>query len=140
MRKRFLHFRVDFYAILMSSAPSKILVVDDSRVARIAIKEIFKKNFPEIPIADVGSPSEAIELSKSENFRLASLDYNMPEMNGIELGEELRKIQPSMKIAILTANIQKTVFERSEGYGFYFFKKPIQEEIIRNLVALFHSP
>jgi CheY-like chemotaxis protein len=124
----------------MSQATGKILIVDDSRVARMAIKEIFRKNFPDVLLSDVGSPKEAIDLSKSETFELASLDYNMPDMNGIELGVELRKIQPNMKIAILTANIQKAVFERSEGHGFYFFKKPIQDELICNLIALLNSP
>lgn len=123
----------------MSSHLKRILVVDDSRIARIAITELFQRTFPDTSVLGLGSAQEAIEAAKSEKFPLASLDYNMPDMNGIELGVELRKIQPTMKIAILTANIQKAVFERSEGHGFYFFKKPVQVEIVKNLQALLLS-
>ncbi|MCX8065742.1 MAG: response regulator [Candidatus Hydrogenedentes bacterium] len=45
---------------------------------------------------------EVLEIYNAEGFDLAVLDIDMPEIDGITVAEELTKINPEMKIIILT--------------------------------------
>ncbi len=119
----------------MDSA-QQVLIVDDSLVARLTLKKIFGKLYPQYIIVDLEKPGDAIELIQRMKFSLASLDYNMPDMNGEELGTELVKQQPDIKIAILTANIQKAISERISNRGFVHIPKPIGEETVHKLVKI----
>ena len=67
---------------------------------------------------------------------LAVLDMNMPGMSGIELAERLRLSHPGMKLALLTANAQEAVQRRAAALGVHFFRKPIGETVIADILAL----
>ena len=58
------------------------------------------------------------------------IDFNMPGMNGLELGEKLRADYPDAAIALLTANIQKEIQNKAAGLGMDFLAKPPTEEKI----------
>ena len=45
----------------------------------------------------------ALELSGRHQYRLALLDYNMSGMDGLELCRRLKKSQPSVVVALITA-------------------------------------
>ena len=49
------------------------------------------------------NPYDAIEFAKETKVELALLDIEMPGMNGIELGKELRKIYPKIIIVFISA-------------------------------------
>lgn len=117
----------------------QILIVDDSLVARLTLKKFFGKLYPHFIIIDLEKPKDAINLIQSVKFSIASLDYNMPEMNGEELGTELIKHQPDLKIAILTANIQKAISERMSSKGFTHITKPIGEDTVHKLVKILET-
>jgi len=63
------------------------------------------------------------------------VDFNMPGMNGLELGEKLRAQFPDAVIALLTANIQQEIQNKAENLGLDFIPKPPTEEKIRDYIA-----
>lgn len=111
----------------------RLLVVDDSKVARIAISSFFSQIDPNILIHEAGSGTEAIELVKSYDFDCVTVDYNMPEMNGLEVAKKIFDIKQISKIFILTANIQNIVKNKVEESGFYFFTKPVTKDLIQKI-------
>ncbi|MCV6591254.1 MAG: response regulator [Marinobacterium sp.] len=68
----------------------RVLVVDDSRMARKVIRRVLTnlgvQNFQE-----AADGSEAIELLSQHVFDLVVTDYNMPEVTGLELTEHIRR-------------------------------------------------
>jgi CheY-like chemotaxis protein len=55
-------------------------------------------------VFDTSSVKEAIEYAKSHRPDVAILDYNLGKgPNGIDLANQLRRIQPSIAIVLLTA-------------------------------------
>ena len=110
---------------------AKILVVDDSLVARLMLKQIIKETFPDWEIYDVANGDDALVVTASNtDIDIAILDYNMPGMTGLELAEKIIKTCPIPRMALLTANIQDHVKEHAEPLGLTFLNKPIQEEIV----------
>ena len=114
--------------------PKNVLVVDDSRMSRMMINTIIKTHYPDWTIIDAASGEEALEKSKGQSIDLMTLDMNMPGMDGITLGIELRKNFPDADIALVTANIQSAVQEKAAAANFIFVSKPITEDRILDFI------
>ncbi len=68
---------------------NKVLIVDDDKVTRFAFSEVLRNN-SFLPL-DVPSGRQAIELFKKEIPDAMLLDLKMPDMDGIETMQELKK-------------------------------------------------
>lgn len=80
----------------------KTILVDDEPLAMERFSKL-AKNLSDINIiGKFDSPLDAVEFAKNEEVKLAVLDIDMPEMNGIELGKELRKVQPNIVLIFIT--------------------------------------
>jgi len=103
----------------------KIIFVDDSpTMRRIIYNCLLKIGFKQIVHAENGS--DAITKIKSDNFDLIITDWNMPDMNGIELVKQVRAMDRYRFIPILMASTKtgkkdiKTAFE--SGVNDYLIK------------------
>ena len=113
----------------------RLLIVDDSKVARVAIASFFSEIDPSIQIYEAGNGNEALELAKAYDFDCITIDYNMPEMNGLEVAKNIYNIKNISKIFILTANIQNIIKHKVQESGFYFFSKPVTKELIQQIYS-----
>jgi CheY-like chemotaxis protein len=109
----------------------RILVVDDSKLARMAVAKIFSAVRPDWVRVEASGAGEAIELAKGSRFEVALLDFNMPERDGLHLAADLKAIDPGMVLAVISANYQKEVVERAEAIGATFLPKPLTEPALR---------
>lgn len=109
----------------------KILVVDDSKLARKRIIESINKIKIDYEIiGEAENGIEALELFKEFNPNLVITDLEMPKMDGIELIQKLRKINSSVDIIISSlANEQVKQSLKSDRYV-DFIKKPINIKIL----------
>jgi len=78
----------------------KILVVDDETNIRNLIKNILGSEYR---ISTATNGIEALELLKEEDFNLIILDINMPQMDGVEFMEQLKKRNISTPVVIVSA-------------------------------------
>lgn len=69
---------------------SKALVVDDSRTVRVILKRIMTEAGFEV--CEAGNGKEALQVigDDAAALRVVLADWNMPEMNGFELLQQLR--------------------------------------------------
>ncbi|QFU21322.1 response regulator [Shewanella eurypsychrophilus] len=107
-----------------------VLVVDDSRMSRIMITSIVQGSFPEWTVHQAANGQEAIDVARVNQIDFVTLDLNMPVMNGLEAAPELLVINPDIKIALLTANIQSSTQEQVKSLGIDFIPKPISGDKI----------
>lgn len=105
-----------------------ILIVDDSKLARIVASKAITALQPEWIRVEAGSADEALELVAARQIDVALLDFNMPGKNGVELATELRKARPALPIALITANIQNEVIDSAKAVGATFVAKPVTQE------------
>ena len=120
----------------------KILVVDDSKTMRLIIGRTLKELGHEI--REAGNGREAITVLKAETgWGLVMADWNMPEMNGLEMviavkAEEVYKPLPIMMVTTETemSNIQKAMDAGASGFIMKPFKKEAIQEKIASLTAV----
>lgn len=79
----------------------KILIVDDEKNIRIALKQCFKGENYKVEMANDGE--EAIEKLKNDRYDLILMDYQMPNKNGLEVLEDIRKNNIETRVIIMTA-------------------------------------
>lgn len=111
-----------------------ILVVDDSRVSRMLIRAIIAHADPQAVVIEASNGEEALAKTQSTAITIATLDLNMPGMDGLVLAKQLIERFPNAKIGLLTANIQEMVRQKAEALGINFISKPITEEKILSFI------
>ncbi|MDB5415407.1 MAG: response regulator receiver protein [Rubritepida sp.] len=112
-----------------------VLIVDDSKLARIVIGKAVSSLQPGWTRVEAGNADEAITVIDARPVDVVILDYNMPGRDGIALAEELRARFPAMPIALATANVQDEIVARARSADVTFVVKPVTEEGIRGFVS-----
>ena len=103
--------------VLKSSAPSRILIVDDHELIRQGVRFIFSRD-PQFAICgEAANGLEAIEQVKKLNPDVVLLDISMPIMNGLEAATEIRRVAPKTKIVILTMHDSSQMRKQSQDAG-----------------------
>ena len=82
----------------------KILIVDDSKVMRSIVKRTLRQaGFGNHEVVEAGNGSEGLEQVAEHTPDLVLCDWNMPEMNGIEMLQELRGAGNEGKFGFVTS-------------------------------------
>jgi len=106
----------------------KILIVDDSKLARMAVIKALNSLRPDWTRVEASNADEAIALVKSSAPDVALLDFNMPGKDGLTLATEIRELAPQMNLAVISANHQIEVIDRARAAGAFFLPKPLTEK------------
>lgn len=107
----------------------KVLIVDDSKLARLSLIKTVKKIEPHIDVFQAENGAIALELFKQEGPRIVFLDLTMPVMDGYEALEKILEIDPDTQVVIVTADIQPEAQKRVlNGGAKYICPKPINDE------------
>jgi len=98
-----------------------ILVVDDNAVNLMVARLQLQKVWPRARITTVGSAAQALQLLDVQGFDVALVDMIMPEMDGMQLTQQIRQRFPAitarMPIIALTANTNPVERERCLAAG-----------------------
>jgi len=118
----------------------KILIIEDSGLARKMVRSMCRRHFPDakyVPAKDGLEGLTAYKAALEEApFDLVFVDQLMPNMDGLEAGQEILKLNPSAYLVMVTANIQASTKKEAEGIGFrQFVNKPISEEGMDQILA-----
>jgi len=100
----------------------KILVVDDEAVMRDTMSDwLAEKGYNVVPVC---SGMEAIEKVKRESFNVAFVDMKMPGLDGIEVLEAIKRINPDTAVIIMTAyaTIETAIVSMKKGAYDYLVK------------------
>ncbi|MEO8465279.1 MAG: response regulator [Gammaproteobacteria bacterium] len=106
----------------------KVLVVDDSKLARMAVVKALKSCYPDGAIVEAGSADAALSAMQNETPDIALVDFNMPARDGLLVAADLRQLSPQMPIAIVSANHQQEIVNRAAALGATFLSKPVIEK------------
>ncbi len=79
---------------------NNILIIDDESVIRKSVSRALADRG--IKSVAVSSGPEAFEILKEQQFDLALLDIKMPEMDGVTVLNEIKKICPALKVIMIT--------------------------------------
>jgi len=111
-----------------------ILLVDDSRVARMMTGAAIMRLRPNWRIVEAASGEEALALAVDAPPDFVLMDVNMPGIGGMTAAERLRHAYPQAAISLLTANIQDPIRDHADRIGVGFLIKPLREDALAHFL------
>lgn len=112
---------------------SSILVVDDERGPREALRLIFERTY-DVTVVDSGE--HAVEFLRREAVDLVTLDLKMPGMSGVETLAAIRKIHPDVDVVVVTGfGSYEAAVEAMRLHAFDFLTKPFDVGRVLSTVA-----
>ncbi len=84
-----------------TTAPPRVLVVDDERSMRELLTIVLKRDGYEVLVAEDGK--RAIELLKKQRVDILITDIRMPQMSGVDVLREAKNIDPEIISIVMTA-------------------------------------
>lgn len=113
----------------------KLLYIEDNPTNLKLVKMLLGKSRPDLELIFAPSSQLGLELAFSHQPNLVLLDINLPDLNGYDILEQLRKNPLTENIAIIamTANATKSDIEKGLKVGFNaYLTKPLD-------ISLFHK-
>jgi DNA-binding NtrC family response regulator len=111
-----------------------VLIVDDSKLARIVVRKALAALEPDWKCVEASSAAQAMAIIGFQPIDVAFIDYNMAGKNGLELLAEMRALNINIPIAIITANLQWAIIDRTRALKATFVPKPIVADKLKAFV------
>jgi DNA-binding NtrC family response regulator len=121
----------------MTETHASILVIDDEEIIREALETLLAGEGYRVSTAATGQ--EGIDAAGSGLFDAVLLDLMLPDKNGIEVLEEIRRVDDELPVIMVTAygTIEGAVAATKQG-AFYYFTKPFKNDevlaVLRNAI------
>jgi two-component system chemotaxis response regulator CheY len=120
------------------SEVKNVLVVDDSRVMRNIVKNTFSyRNIP-CDFLEAGNGRDALKILMSHKIHLVLLDWNMPELSGLDFLKKVRAAEEykNLPIIMVTSEAAKyNVIEALKSGATDYIIKPVNEKIFREKLS-----
>lgn len=114
---------------------TRILLVDDDELTRIAISNGFKKHCESFITAKDGL--DGLEKFKQNRVDIIITDILMPNLNGFDMMHEILKLKPNQNFIVITSyDSDKNLFKSIEKGAISFIKKPVTMDNLQNTVIM----
>ena len=109
---------------------TKVMIIDDEPALRFAVQEALSAHGLEV----VSAESATAAIAAIDDVDVVVSDYMMPDMDGLQLLEQIRAIHPSLPVILVTAHGSERLAVRALKQGAYdYLSKPFDND------ELFHT-
>ncbi len=118
----------------MSSKPRVLIVDDEERFRNTMCKLLAIRG---LAATTAGSGTEALEKLRDDRYDVTILDVRMPEMSGVQVLAEIRKIDPEVEVIVMTGYASVDTAKEIMKLGAYdYLLKPYEiEELMEKIEA-----
>jgi len=118
----------------------RILIADDHSVVREGLVSLVKRKSDMTVVAEASNGREAVDLWKENRPDVALLDLRMPELDGVGAITQIREIDPSAHIVVLTTfdgdeDIYRAIKAGAKGY----LLKDVAREALMECIRKVHA-
>ena len=96
----------------------RILVADDSPAVRRCLCGLLDQHDDWKVCDEVSNGREAVERFRQVRPDLIVMDFQMPEMNGLDAARHIAKLSPKTPILMVTIHLSKQLSEEARKAGF----------------------
>ncbi len=118
----------------------RILIVDDSRIMRNIIKNSLLMNKKiQFDLSEADNGVDAFNILETNNIEILLVDWNMPQLNGLDLVKRLRSINKyqGLPIIMITSEASKyNVIEALKAGVNDYLIKPIGDKALISKIEL----
>lgn len=120
--------------------PLKILVLDDDKSTVLFIENVIARSKVECLIYSAGNGAAALDLIKSDQFDIAFIDIWLPDMNGLEILDRIKKINPDTACHVISSQSDNSYINKAWKLGIeQYLLKPFRDDQILEIVDEFYS-
>lgn len=98
-------------------SPVRILVVDDSELMRRCLRNLLEQQDQWCVCSEAANGREAIEKAQQSLPDVIVLDFQMPEMNGLDAAREIRRQSPDIPILMVTLHMSPQLEHQAKRIG-----------------------
>lgn len=116
----------------------KIILIDDHALVRQGIRHMLQDAKEIQIIGEAGTGTEAVQLVREVHPNVVLLDFKLPDISGLEVTTRLLRIDPSLKILVVSSAINDLFPFRllEAGAQGYLTKDASRDELIRGIKAV----
>ncbi|MBS1721490.1 MAG: response regulator transcription factor [Armatimonadetes bacterium] len=109
----------------------RIMIVDDHPVVREGLRALLSKSTEMRIVAEAGDGLEALGKLKAVEVDLVLMDWQLPNMNGLEATQKIRESHPNVKVVMLTNRLDAEAVKSAiqNGASGYLLKDVSREDI-----------
>jgi DNA-binding NtrC family response regulator len=125
--------------MMADSARRRLLIVDDEPLILEVLSEHFKADYD---VETALNGADALGAILRERPDVVMLDINMPRMNGVEVLKDIKQIDESIAVIMVTANEQvQMAADALKNGAFGYVPKPFDFRYLNHLLAtIFDQP
>jgi len=115
-----------------------VLVVDDSRIMRNIVKNTFTSMNIPCEFVEAGNGKEALLQLEKQTVHLVLLDWNMPELSGLEFLKKIRAMDKykALPVIMVTSEAARyNVIEALKNGATDYIIKPVNEKNFREKLS-----
>jgi len=115
----------------------KVLIVDDSRMMRKIIRRTLREaGFEHIEVLEASSGVEALLCARQAPPDLILCDWNMPDMSGLEVLQQLKREGCPSPFGFITAEMASGMHSRPlEKGALFLIRKPFKPEFLEQTLS-----
>ncbi|MBM3570567.1 MAG: response regulator [Alphaproteobacteria bacterium] len=121
-------------------AKKRIMLVEDdpfsAQLSQLMLRQIGARS---ITVTNDGKEALQILTVAAANFDLVISDLNMPQIGGLELLEQVRRIRPDLPFLLITGTASKETVVAAQGQGVngYIVKPFSADQLGKKIAAVF---
>jgi two-component system chemotaxis response regulator CheY len=115
-----------------------VLVVDDSRIMRNIVKNTFSELRIPCEFLEAANGKDALTLLQNNEIHLVLLDWNMPELSGLDFLKKVRAmaVYKDLPIVMVTSESAKyNVIEALKNGATDYIIKPVNERVFTEKIS-----
>jgi two-component system response regulator (stage 0 sporulation protein F) len=113
----------------------KLLIVDDEILILRVLSKAFCKD-GELDVITASNGESALKAISANRIDLCLLDVHLPDMNGLEIMKQIRKVAPETRIVIITgSDVTDSMMKYIRENAHSMMSKPFELDEIRLLVS-----
>jgi len=97
-----------------------VLIVDDSKAMRMIVKRTLKQAGFDADTEEAEDGAQALEKIRTTNYEFVLSDWNMPNMNGIDLLRALKAEDHDVKFGFVTSEVTEEMRDTATDAGALF--------------------
>ena len=115
--------------------PINVVIADDHKMVREGIRQLLEFDGKIKVIGEAGNGLECLEFLKKDLPNVLLLDINMPEMNGLDVLQHIRKNKIKVKVIILTVHNEIEYLLKANDLNVDgYILKDSESEILKNAI------
>ncbi len=117
---------------MAAPTPTRILIVDDHAIVREGLKQILADTDDIVVGGEAENSGKALQMARKGSWDLVLMDISMPDRNGLETLELLKKEHPGLKVLMLSMHRETLYAVRAlkSGAAGYLNKQSAPEQLV----------